>query len=226
VTATPVITITPTLAPTPTPKSLESFEEDFTGYVEALDRLGVTEAELRYIVESQIFREKLLEVLTEDVQNVQDQVWARHILVASEAEALDVIARLEAGEDFASLATELSSDTASAANAGDLGWFGVGQMVQEFEKVAFNLQVGQISEPTQSQFGWHVIQVLGHEERPLTVTEFAELKQSVFEDWLSTERIRADVELFDIWAERVPTTPTFPAGGAQALLQQLQVPQP
>ena len=113
-----------------------------------------------------------------------------------------------------------------AANAGDLGWFGLGQMVQEFEKVAFNLPIGQISEPTQSQFGWHVLQVLGHEERPLTPDEYAQLKQTVFEEWLSAQRLLGDVELFDIWAERVPNTPTYPPGGAQALLQQLQVPQP
>ena len=164
-----------------------------------------------------------MEVLTADVSNTQDQVWARHILVATEEEAEDVIARLEAGEDFAALAAELSTDTGSAANGGDLGWFGLGQMVQDFEKMAFNLDIGDISQPTQSQFGWHVIQVLGHEPRTLTPSEFQSLKEAEFDEWLSRQRLSLDVQLYDIWAERVPTSPNVRSGGVQALLQELQL---
>lgn len=226
ITATPSVTITATPVPTATPFSLEGFQELYGDYVEAIDAYGITEEDLRYIIESELYREKLRDALTADLVPFQDQVWARHILVATEEEALEVIARVEAGENFAALAAELSTDTASAANGGDLGWFGVGQMVREFEQVAFNLNIGDVSEPVQSQFGFHVIQVLGHEERSLTAQEFEEFKDSNFGEWLSQKRLTSEVELIEIWAERVPTEPAVPAGGAQALLQQLQVPAP
>lgn len=224
--ATPEITITATPRPTATPYTFDDFQEAYAGYTGTIADLGVSEADFRYLVESQLYREKLKDVLTADVQPVQDQVWARHILVATKEEAQDAIARLDAGELFPTLAAGLSTDTGSAANGGDLGWFGVGMMVPEFEKVAFNLSIGEISDPVQSQFGWHVIQVLGHEERGLSAEEFQQLKDDVFEEWLSSSRLQSAVELFDIWADRVPIEPGVPAGGAQALLQQLQVPQP
>ena len=224
--ATPEITITATPLPTATPYTYEDYQTAYEGYLTAIGDLGVGEADFRYLVESQLYREKLLAVMTEELSNKQDQVWARHILVASEEEALDVIARLKGGDDFATLAGELSTDTGSAANGGDLGWFGLGVMVAEFEKVAFNLSIGEISDPVQSQFGWHVIQALGHEERELSPDEYNQLKNTVFEEWLSSQRLVSDVELFDIWPDRVPLDPSVPAGGAQALLQQLQVPQP
>ena len=88
-----------------------------------------------------------------------EEVRARHILVKSEEEAKAVIAELDAGGDFEAIAKEKSTDGA-AAQGGDLGYFGPGRMVPEFEKAAFALEVGaHTKEPVQSQFGWHVIKV-------------------------------------------------------------------
>lgn len=82
---------------------------------------------------------------------------ARHILVANEAEALDAIARLTAGEDFAALAQELSTGP-SGPNGGALGTFGRDQMVPAFEEEAFSLEIGTFSStPVQTQFGFHVV---------------------------------------------------------------------
>jgi peptidyl-prolyl cis-trans isomerase C len=93
---------------------------------------------------------------------------AAHILVATEEEALAVLARLDAGEDFATIAQELSLDTGSGAGGGELGWFGLGMMVPEFETAVIALgeagENGAISPPVQSQFGWHVVRL--NETRP------------------------------------------------------------
>ncbi len=89
-----------------------------------------------------------------------EQVHARHILVATEEEARQVLARLKNGEDFAAVAQELSIDTSSGKAGGDLGWFGRNQKVAEFEQAAYALEVNQLSEPVQTKFGWHIIEVL------------------------------------------------------------------
>jgi parvulin-like peptidyl-prolyl isomerase len=137
----------------------------------------------------------------------QDQVWARHILVADEATALQVLERLNSGEDFATVAAEVSTDTASATQGGDLGWFGIGVMDLEFEKVAFNLPIGTLSQPVSTQFGWHIIQVLGHEVRSIAESDFQQLQDQVFQDWLTAQREAANVQTFDYWQDRVPSDP-------------------
>ncbi len=89
----------------------------------------------------------------------QDEVRASHILVESEEEANQIKAELDGGADFAELAKEHSIDP-GAANGGDLGFFGHGMMVKPFEDAAFALaNVGDVSAPVQSQFGWHIIKL-------------------------------------------------------------------
>ena len=87
----------------------------------------------------------------------EQEIHARHILVATEDEAKKVAERLKNGEDFATVAKEVSKDP--NAEGGDLGFFTRGQMLKPFEDAAFALDVGQISEPVQTQFGWHIIKV-------------------------------------------------------------------
>lgn len=95
--------------------------------------------------------------LAAEISN-EEEIRARHILVATEEEAQALKAELDGGADFATLANENSTD-ASAANGGDLGFFGRGMMVQPFEEAAFALEAGGVSEPVQSQFGWHLIKI-------------------------------------------------------------------
>lgn len=85
-------------------------------------------------------------------------VKASHILVHTEDEAKTIKTMLDEGEDFALLARQYST-CPSKAVGGDLGYFKRGQMVKEFENAAFSLPVGQISDPVQTQFGWHLIKV-------------------------------------------------------------------
>ncbi|CAM5776055.1 hypothetical protein LMIY3S_05334 [Labrys miyagiensis] len=90
---------------------------------------------------------------------VQDEVHARHILVANEDDAKKVEARLKAGEDFAKIAKEVSKDPGSADQGGDLGWFTKDRMVKEFADAAFNMKPGEVSQPVKTQFGYHVIKL-------------------------------------------------------------------
>jgi peptidyl-prolyl cis-trans isomerase C len=89
----------------------------------------------------------------------QTEYNAAHILVATEDEAKSVKIQLDDGGDFAKLATELSTDTGSAVNGGDLGWFGAGMMVKPFEDAVVGMTAGDIAGPIQTQFGWHLIQL-------------------------------------------------------------------
>lgn len=89
-----------------------------------------------------------------------NEVHARHILVKTKEEADAIVKKLDAGEDFQKLANENTSDPSGKTNGGDLGFFGPGQMVPEFEKAAMALEVGKYTkEPVQTQFGWHIIKV-------------------------------------------------------------------
>jgi peptidyl-prolyl cis-trans isomerase C len=88
----------------------------------------------------------------------EQEVHARHILVATEGEAKDIETQLKNGADFAKLAKEKSKDP-GAAEGGDLGYFTKDQMVPEFAEAAFKLDKGQISDPVKTQFGWHIIKV-------------------------------------------------------------------
>lgn len=107
----------------------------------------------------------------------ETEVKARHILVASEEEAKAVVAELAQGKDFAELAKEKSTGP-SGANGGDLGYFGKGQMVPEFEEAAFSLADGKFTTtPVKTQFGWHVILREGVREKPKP--EFDQVKDQI-----------------------------------------------
>ena len=94
---------------------------------------------------------------------------AAHIIVATEAEAAEIRKQLDAGADFAEMARTKSTDGA-AANGGDLGWFGPGMMVKEFEDAVVAMKPGEIAGPLQTQFGWHLVKL--NATRPEAVPTF------------------------------------------------------
>ena len=89
------------------------------------------------------------------------KVKCSHILVPKQSEALAILDRIKNGEKFGKLARDLSIDTGSAKKDGNLGYFTKGKMVKQFEEAAFKLQIGQVSEPVKSEFGYHIIKRLG-----------------------------------------------------------------
>lgn len=218
-TATPTITLTPTVTatytpgPTATPYTVDAFQTDFDESMKQFADIGITEVDYRRLVESDLYRTKLFDLLSAEVKSTEEQVWARHILVADEATALSVIEQIKAGEDFSALAAEHSSDTSNKDSGGDLGWFGRGQMVAPFEEAAFALKIGEISAPIKSDFGWHIIQVLGHEDRALSADAIQTTKQSIFDNWLAGARTAAEdsklLTMFEYWVNRIPLDPTL-----------------
>ena len=156
---------------------------------------------------------KLNEVRGSDLQTVIEQVNARHILLkpteiqddATVEQRLRTLReRIVAGEDFAGLAKTLSEDPGSAAEGGDLGWTGPGTFVPEFEAVLGRLAENEISQPFRTQFGWHIIQLLGRRQFDNTdelrrQRAFAQLRESKADEetelWLRRLRDEAYVDV-------------------------------
>jgi len=202
---------TSTPLPTATPYTEEGFEKEFNDSKDALIKLGLKEADYVAFFDLQILQKKVQEAITADVPATETQVWARHILVPDEATAQLIIEKLNNGDDFAALAVEFSQDTGSAVNGGDLGWFGTGAMVPEFETAAFALEKtgDYTTEPVQSSFGFHIIQLIAKQDRPLSADQYESAKNQVFSEWLLAARDEYGVETFDIWKEHVPAEPNF-----------------
>jgi len=206
------ITVTATPLPTATPFTFEAYQGAYATVVAGLAGIEIPEETLRYVIESRLIQEKLLKEVIGETSCVEEQVWAQHILVADETLAKEISQRLEDGEDWFALTAEYSTDTSNKDQGGDLGWFGRGQMVKEFEDAAFALtEIGQISDPVQSQFGWHIIRLVGQGDQPLSADECAQLPQQKFSEWLQEIHDSSDIVINDIWQEVVPLSPTLPA---------------
>jgi len=206
----------PTAFPSATPFTYEAYQELYKEVITSFkDDINLGEKEFRAILVNELYRQKVRDIILADFICELDQVWARHILVEDEATAQEVLEKIEAGDDFAALAAQYSTDDSNKDSGGDLGWFGTNRMVMEFEKVAFNLSVGEISEPVETQFGWHIIQSLGHEVRSLPAYECDQLKENEFTTWLEQQRIITTIEIYEHWRERVPTEPSIPPNISQ-----------
>ena len=223
VTTTEVTSATATPRPTVDLMTEEEYQEDYASTMEQFsENLRFSEADFRDLIETRLLEEKLRERIGEQVPTTEEQVRARHILfgpdteiedqqVALEqagAEAQEAYERLLAGEDFAALALELSDDPGSGQEGGDLGWFGRGQMVPEFDAVAFSLALEEISEPFTSTFGYHIVQVLERDpQHELDESILSQSRSQGFDDWLAERQQTANIERF--WSEdKVPPTPT------------------
>ena len=118
--------------------------------------------------------------------NQAEEVKASHILVKTKEEADNIKAKLDAGEDFAELAKEFSTDDSNSQSGGDLGFFGRGAMVPSFDEAAFSLEVDKISNPVETEFGFHLIKVI--EKKEAKVATYEDFKDDVA-DILSEEKM-------------------------------------
>jgi parvulin-like peptidyl-prolyl isomerase len=201
---------TPTVIPSPTAYTEDIYQENYKSFVDNFGELGLNEKDILELYRVQLISQKVYELITADVPTEEEQLWARHILVETVEEAEDVLKRLKDGEDWSSIAAEVSTDTSNKDQGGDLGWFGKNAMVTEFETAAFELEVGEISEPVQTSFGFHIIQLLGKEVRPIETSQLDQNKQTFFNKWLSNEKAKYTIEQYDdVWTKIVPNTPVF-----------------
>ncbi|MFO7942714.1 MAG: peptidylprolyl isomerase [Anaerolineales bacterium] len=217
-TATPMIQ--------PTEYTAEVYQENYQEWIDSLkDEAGIKEETFRELVRGFLIQQEVRKKVTTDLKRTQDQVWARHILVEDEETAQEVLTKLEEGETFADLASEYSIDTSNKDRGGNLGWFGRGTMVPAFEEIAFALDIGEVSDPIQTQFGWHIIQVIGHEERSISQERFQQLEDQAFNDWLAEKRQEYEADVADDWQKYVPSEPDLPPQ-LQQIINLSQQPQP
>lgn len=175
-------------------------EEAFTSAIEAS---GATRADVEEDIKIYIQTKKLLEPRIEitdeeletyfeenkDTFTQAEQIQASHILVEDEVTANEVAAKLAEGEDFAELAKEYSTDTSNAETGGDLGYFGKGEMVAEFEEVAFAMEIDEISDPVKTEYGYHIIKVVDKKEAVEANFEDNKetIRETLFDQKISTE---------------------------------------
>ena len=225
-TGEPDPTATPILKPTEF--TLEIYQEAYNNYIDVLSNEGIKEETFRDRVKMFLIRIEILDEITKDLPNSQEQVWVRHILVEDQETANEVAGQLADGSDFSELAATYSLDDINKDSGGDLGWFARGAMVQAFEEAAFALEVGEISEPIETDFGWHIIQALGKEQKSIDEAAIEQARNTVFNDWLTEKRSEYQPEINDKWESFIPSEPTLPQAVIDFIelqsLQQSQLP--
>jgi len=149
----------------------------------------------------------------------EDEVRARHILVENKDKARELFEKILHGGDFAALAREHSKDPGSKDQGGELGFFSRGQMVPQFEEAAFKLKPGEVGEPFETQFGWHIVKV--DERRQRSAPAFEDVKDRVRASMIHKKaqqiagelRGKAQIEYIDpdirksVESDRMPSPP-------------------
>ncbi len=177
----------------------ESFGGSYEDFLSALTLYGLREEAFREDAKLNLLVRKLamaeINPTEEEARQYFDDNWflfaqpeeieTRHILVEDQETADEVVALLNGGGDFAELAAEYSIDLSNKDNAGYLGFFSRGTMVQEFEEVAFALEVGEISGPVQTDFGYHIIELLDRKEE--VEVKFDDISDEVMESLIESK---------------------------------------
>ena len=216
---TPTAEVSPTITLTPTPFTTEVYAQDVEDFNSNFDMYNFSYDDLWKIYETDLLRQKLIEIVTADLEPVHEEVWARHILVETEEEASAIKQDLDEGADWNQLALKKSTDTTNKENGGDLGWFTYDKMIEDFSAAAFSLKPGEISDPVETYYGYHIIQLVGKREVQTSEADFQTEKSNVFDEWLAERRdARDDIVIAEDWAEYVPDTPALPANYESLLL--------
>jgi len=204
------------------------FEGDDAKYQEELEKQGLTEEQVLEDLRTRMLSEKIFEKITSEVEVTDAEIQAyydenktqfettssrevRHILVKKKAKADEIHAQLENGGNFAKLAKQFSQDPASK-NEGGKFTAQKGATVAPFDKVAFDLKTGELSEPVKTQFGWHIIEAVGDIEDASTQELSAveeQISTTLLEEKRNTRINEWVQELQDRFADLVAYAPGF-----------------
>lgn len=169
--------------------------EDVAKFEEWLRANDLTRDSFKVELRQQLLSAAFQEHVVGSLPPAVEQVHARHILVMSEAEAMDMLVKLRSGESFATLAKQYSQDKGSGEIGGDLGFFPRGVMPAEIEAVAFALSPGQTSGIVKTDFGYHIVEVVEKDPARKVPDEMLPTwRQNTFLHWLETERLAAEIE--------------------------------
>lgn len=218
----PTLAITPTTGPSPTASptsgpsptatvyTAEAFQENYQVFLDSLNEFEIRKADFDAAIEAQLYREKLVQAFKEDIPREQVHLHLKHIQVDEEQIAREIEERLGEGEPWDALAAELSTDSLTAAQGGDLGWLLESQVRSRFGEDAlavFELEPGAVSEPIESAAGWHLFQVVEQELRPLSDSLLQSEASQALSTWLTKAREEAEITIEDEWVDRVPEPP-------------------
>lgn len=156
-------------------------------FEQVLAMQGVTEDDLISDIKTSLLQEQAItegiEVSDDELKQHYDRmskdIEARHILIEDEEEAKDIKKQLDDGADFAKLAKEHSVDEGSAEQGGEVGFFSVGSMVPEFEDAAYSMEKGEISDPIQSDYGFHIVEVLDMKDTDEDIGSFEDNEDQI-----------------------------------------------
>ena len=206
----PVSSETP--APEATPSLADARATAASGFAEFGDAFFPAahmsrEDYLRLVAAPQVARDHVQTSLAGEIGQTEPMVEASHILVETKDLADKLEADLAGGADFGELAKANSTDTGTAGNGGDLGWFTREEMVKPFADAAFAMKPNETSAPVKSDFGWHIIEVRDNDpERPLTDAQITRIEQARTAAWLDEQRAQSSL------TSSLPATPVAAPG--------------
>jgi parvulin-like peptidyl-prolyl isomerase len=162
-----------------------------------MQETGTTREAVREMERKSLIGQRVMEEVVGSVAATAEHRHVRHILCEDAAACEDARARIVAGEDFGTVAADVSKDETTAGNGGDLDWLSQGIVPsQQFEAIVFDLPIGELSPVVESDFGFHVVEVLATEERELSDEQQFAVRDKRFMDWLAERRTAADIEIF------------------------------
>ena len=180
--------------------NIASLKEEIgdTAFQQWLANEGMTEAQMREKLHREMIATKMANQVATDIPTRAEHIHARHIVVATQEEAQQVLSQVQAGADFATLARTYSQDSSTRENGGDLGYFPRGVLTSSaVEEAAFQLQPGQVSGIIPSPLGYHIIQVIDRvPEQEISPENMRLIQDRTVRQWLDQLWAEADIQRF------------------------------